>query len=271
MNGYIESYKKYQGLLGELVKKGIKLKYRRSYLGIIWTLLEPILTTAVLVFVFQNLFGKDDIRGAAFAVYILCGRLIYSCFSSSTNAALRSIRANSGMIKKVYVPKYLYPLSAILFNFVIFAISLIVLVIGCIIFKVKPSFHVIEGIVPLILLFLLVLGCGMILSTVAVFFRDMEYLWNVVSMMIMYASAIFYDAESMFANVAKKGQGYIATIFKCNPLFQIIDMFRDTVIYGKGINYAGPGFIYTIVFCIVSVFVGFYVFYRKQDKFILHI
>ena len=192
-------------------------------------------------------------------------------FSSSTNAALRSIRANAGLIKKVYVPKYLYPLSAILFNFIIFAISLIVLFLGCIIFKVTPTWHVVEGIVPLILLFLLVLGSGMILSTIAVFFRDMEYLWNVISMLIMYASAIFYDAESMFKNVAKRGEAYIATIFKCNPLYQIIDMFRDTVIYGKGINYAGIGFIYTLSACVVLVIIGFYAFYKKQDEFILHI
>ncbi|MBQ8043236.1 MAG: ABC transporter permease [Clostridia bacterium] len=271
MNGYLESFNKYKGLLGELVKKGIKLKYRRSYLGIIWTLLEPILTTAVLVFVFQNLFGKDDVRGVAFAVYILTGRLLYSCFSSSTNAALRSIRANSGLIKKVYVPKYLYPLSAILFNFIIFAISLIVLILGCIIFKVTPTWHIIEALVPLFLLFLFVLGCGMILSTIAVFFRDMEYLWNVLSMLVMYASAIFYDAEKIFKQVKASGEAYIATIFKCNPLYQIIDMFRDTVLYGKGINYAGVGFIYTLCVCIGLVLVGFFAFYKKQDEFILHI
>jgi ABC-2 type transport system permease protein len=271
MNGYVDSFRKYRGLLWELVKKGIKLKYRRSYLGIIWTLLEPILTTMVLVFVFQNLFGKDSVNGVPFTMYILSGRLLYSCFSGGTNVALRSIRANSGMIKKVYVPKYLYPVAGILHNFIIFGISLIVLVLGMIIFRIKVTWHIFEAIIPLTLLFFLVLGVGMILSTIAVFFRDMEYLWSVVLMLIMYASAIFYDAEKIFANVAAKGQGYIATIFKCNPLYGIIYAFRRTVLYGKGVNYTDASFIACCVVSVVSVLVGFFVFYKKQDDFILHI
>jgi len=271
MNAYVDNFKKYRGLLWELVKKGIKLKYRRSYLGIVWTLLEPNLTTMVLVFVFQNLFNRDNVNGVPFAMYILSGRLLYTCFSGGTNVALRSIRANSGMIKKVYVPKYLYPLAGILHNFIIFGISLIVLVLGMIVFKVKPTWHVFEAIIPLFLLFLLVLGVGMILSTIAVFFRDMEYLWSVLLMLVMYASAIFYDAEKIFANVAEKGQGYIATIFKCNPLYGIIYAFRRTVLYGEGINYTDASFIACVCVSVVSVIIGFVVFYKKQDDFILHI
>ena len=123
MNGYVNSFKKYKNLLWELVKKGIKLKYRRSYLGIVWSLLEPILTTVVLTIVFGTLFDND---AKTFPLYILAGRLLYSYFSSSTKAALKSIRQHSGMIKKVYVPKYLYPLSGIVFNYVLFLISLAV-------------------------------------------------------------------------------------------------------------------------------------------------
>ena len=271
MNGYVNNFKKYKGLLWELVKKGIKLKYRRSYLGIIWTLLEPVLTTAVLVVLFQNLFNKDNVHGVAFAMYILSGRLLYTCFSSSTNTALKSIRANSGLIKKVYVPKYLYPLSGILFNFIIFSISLVVLMFGFFIFKVKPTWHILEGFIPLILLFLLVLGVGMILSTVAVFFRDLEYLWNVGLMLIMYASAIFYDAEKIFANAAKNNTEYITYLFKFNPLYGIISNFRKTVLYGEGIDYASKSFLLTVAMCVTSVVIGFYVFYKKQDDFILHI
>ena len=107
----LKTFKKYRFLLRELVKKGIKLKYRRSYLGILWTLLEPLLTTCVLTIVFGTFFGKDD---KTFPVYILTGRLLYSFFSSGTKAAMKSIRQHAGMIKKVYVPKYIYPLSSVL-------------------------------------------------------------------------------------------------------------------------------------------------------------
>ena len=101
MNKYVKNFARYRYLLIELVKKGIKLKYRRSYLGLIWTMLEPLLTMIVLTIVFGQLLGKGD---RLYPVYILCGRLIYSCFSSSTKIAMRSIRANQAMIKKVYVP-----------------------------------------------------------------------------------------------------------------------------------------------------------------------
>lgn len=117
MKKYIEGFMRYRYLLNELVVKGIKLKYRRSYLGLVWTLLEPLLTTMVLAFVFGTLLGKNI---PYFPVYILCGRLMYSCFSSTSKVAMRSIRANQAMIKKVYVPKYLYPLSTIIYNYILF-------------------------------------------------------------------------------------------------------------------------------------------------------
>ena len=126
MKKYVDNFMQYQFLLSELVKKGIKLKYRRSYLGMIWSLLEPLLTMIVLTIVFVTLYGNTD---KTFPVYILTGRLLYSFFSQATKAALKSIRQNSAMIKKVYVPKYLYPLSSVLFNYVIFLISLIVLAV----------------------------------------------------------------------------------------------------------------------------------------------
>ena len=137
MKKYVDNFRQYQFLLGELVKKGIKLKYRRSYLGIVWSMLEPLLTMIVLTIVFGTLYGNTD---KTFPVYILTGRLLYSFFSQSTKAALKSIRQNSAMIKKVYVPKYLYPLSSVLFNYVIFLISLIVLAIVSVVdFDLRPG------------------------------------------------------------------------------------------------------------------------------------
>ena len=119
MKKYFDNFRQYQFLLSELVKKGIKLKYRRSYLGILWSMLEPLLTMIVLTIVFGTLYGNTD---RTFPVYILSGRLLYSFYSSATKTTLKSIRSNSAMIKKVYVPKYLYPLSSVLYNYIIFLI-----------------------------------------------------------------------------------------------------------------------------------------------------
>ena len=112
MKKYVDNFMQYRFLCQNWSKKGIKLKYRRSYLGMIWSMLEPLLTMIVLTIVFGTLYGNTD---RTFPVYILTGRLLYSFFSQSTKAALKSIRQNSAMIKKVYVPKYLYPLSSVLF------------------------------------------------------------------------------------------------------------------------------------------------------------
>ena len=225
MKSYIENFKKYRFLLWELVKKGVKLKYRRSYLGILWTLLEPLMTMIVLSVVFGTLFGNKDPH---FPVYILCGRLMYSFFSSATNGAMKAIRTNAGMIKKVYVPKYIYPLSSVLFNYIIFAISLIVLVVVSIVLKVYPTIYLAQAVIPLILLLITAFGVGMILSTMAVFFRDLEYLWSVGLMIIMYASAIFYKPGRLL----KSGFGWI---LKCNPLYLLIHNFRQAV-FGMPMN-----------------------------------
>ncbi len=259
MKQYIQNFKKYQYLLYELIKKGIKLKYRRSYLGILWTLLEPLLTMAVLVMVFSGFYGKAD---NTFPVYILTGRLLYTYFSNATKVAMKSIVSNARMIKKVYVPKYIYPLSGVIYNYIIFLISLIVLVVVSAALRIKPTIYVLQSVIPLFLLFVMSLGVGLILATMNVFFRDLEYLWNVALMLIMYASAIFYDVSK----VIKNGYGWL---FKVNPLYMVIANFRETVLYGQPLSmeYLIP----SAIFSFGSLIFGMYIFYKKQDEFILHI
>lgn len=259
MKQIIKNFNKYQFLLSELVIKEIKLKYRRSYLGILWTLLEPLLTMIVLTAVFTQLRGNDE---KTFPVYILAGRLIYSYFSNSTKSAMKSIRTNSQMIKKVYVPKYIYPLASIISQYITFLISLVVLVGVAIVLRVKPTIHLLEAIIPLIILFVMVLGVGLILATLAVFFRDMEYLWGVILMLIMYCSAIFYKPSL----VTSGGNGWILDI---NPLYAVIVNFRNTVIYGLPLEI--NALLYSIGFSLVTLVLGTWMFYKKQDQFILNL
>ncbi len=270
MSQVIKNFSKYRYLLGELAKKNIKLKYRRSYLGILWTLIEPLLVMIVLSVVFGQLLHRDKIDeaflGVPFPIYVLSGRLLYSFFSSSTNAAMRSIRANSGMIKKVYVPKYMYPLSGILSNFVIFLISLLVLV--CVMgfylvtgkYQAPVNAYMLLSIVPLLNLLLLAIGVGLILATLCVFFRDIEYLWSVMLMLIMYCSAIFYFASSLGDTTQ--------TVIRINPLFGVIDNFRRSL-FGQPFDL--PLLAYTFGISIVFILIGMAIFYKKQDTFIMNI
>lgn len=258
MKKYLQSFIQYRFLLAELVKKGIKLKYRRSYLGIVWSLLEPLLTMVVLTIVFGQLLERGD---KEFPVYILCGRLLYSFYSSATKSALTSISKNASMIKKVYVPKYLYTLSVILYNFIIFLISLIVLVGVGVVLGVKPTPYLLQAPLALLLLLILALGSGLILATVGVFFRDMEYLWSVALMLIMYTCAIFYPVERLI----KSGWDWI---LKYNPLFCIIDIFRSAV-FGEAMNM--QYFWYALAFGLVTTVIGIAAFKKKQDVFILYL
>ncbi len=259
MNRLVDNFMHYRYFLKENVVKDIKLKYRNSYLGIIWTMIEPLLQMIVLAFVFGTLFGNEDKQ---FPVYILTGRLLYSFFSSSTKSCVKSIRVNSGMIKKVYVPKYLYPLSSICSSFVIFLISLVVLVGVGIYFKVMPTVYTLLSPVPILVLLLLSFGIGMILATFGVFFRDLEYLWGVALMLVMYTSAIFYKVSRF------EKSGY-AWVLELNPLYCVIKNFRNCVLYGQGLEMRTM--LYAFGFAAVTTVIGLILFNKQQDKFILHI
>ncbi len=270
MKKYIDSFMRYRFLLMELIKKGIKLKYRRSYLGLIWTLLEPLLTMLVLTAVFGSLFANHSetkYPSSLFPIYILCGRLLYSCFSSASKIGMKSVRSNQAMIKKVYVPKYLYPLSSVIYNYVIFLLSLIILAIVGIILGIPITWHSFEAIIPIIVLFVMCIASAMFLSTICVFFRDIEYLWDVILMLIMYCSAIFYHVENMHNETVK-------FVIQLNPLYCIIENFRYVVILGKSII-TDPQELwmlgYSAAFSFIALVIGVIVFKKNQDKFILHI
>ncbi len=268
MKKYIDSFLRYRYLLKELVVKGIKLKYRRSYLGLVWTLLEPLLTSLVLNLVFGTFFHKKEYV-MPFIIYILVGRLVYSCFSSATKIAMRSIRANQAMIKKVYVPKYLYPLSSVIYNYILFLLSLIVLALLMLVKGVYPSWTIIELIIPLTTLFIMCIGVGLLLGTVCVFFRDLEYLWDVVLMLIMYCSGIFYYVHDM--------GGIILKMIRLNPLYCVINNVRCLVAGENLFTYVDHGASqlqmmgYSFGFSVVVLIAGVLLFKKHQDKFILHI
>ncbi len=259
---FIKNFNKYQLLLIELVKRDIKLKYRRSVLGIFWTLLQPLLTMLVLMLVFSKIFNKGIEN---YPVYLITGRLIFDCFSTSTKAAIKAIRSNASMIKKVYVPKYMYPLSIVLSNYITFLISLIVLVLVMVVTDVSFTWYMLLSIIPLILILVLSLGVGLLLSSLAVFFRDLEYLYSVFITLLMYLSALFYSEETLI------GTGSILALraLQLNPVYAIIKNFRLVATQGEFFHIPSLG--YATAFSFGVLLIGTYVFYKQQDKFILNI
>jgi len=266
----------YRYLLREIVQKNIKIQYRHSVLGVLWTLLEPLLTTLVLVFVFGQIFGGNRINQdpgiVNFPIYLLCGRLLFDFYSKSTKQAMKSVRSSASVIKKVKVPKYIYPLANVVSNFVTFMISMIVLV-GFIVFffavnnpRNPPpvlSLYLLQAPIPLIILFILCTGVGLIISTMAVFFKDMEYLYSVFCMTLFYVTPIFWSAQTLNAGAAHE------FLLHMNPLYSIIEMFRNSVLRGLPIHL--PHLWYSLGFALLMLVIGIWLFKKKQDKFILHI
>ena len=219
----------------EIVRKNVKLQYRNSFLGIFWTFLQPLLTMIVLVFIFGTIFGKSNDGVVCYPVFLLTGRLLYEFFTQSTKRAMRSIRLSASVIQKVYVPKYIYPLSNVLSNFVTFLISLLVPVVVMGFFLIKGnypdlhlSWYILLSFVPILILCILSLGVGMILSVLNVFFKDIEYIYEVVCMMLFYVTPIMYKLDTL----QRSGiNGAVLSVLKLNPLYSIIEMFRSCVLY----------------------------------------
>lgn len=271
----LNNFKKYRYLLRELVVKNIKLQYRNSALGILWSFLQPLLTMVVLSVVFSNLFGRDSDKVVNYPVYLLAGRLLYEFYTQSTKRAMKSVRKNASIIKKVYVPKYIYPLSMVLSTFVTFLISLSVLAGVILFFKVinyNPidiSFNIVFAVLPIAVLLMLSLGVGMILCTLNVFFKDIENLYDVFTLLLFYLTPIVYTIERL----GFEGSSWQAQLLKVNPLYGIIETFRAAVIHGTEFMtyFDGTAFVYSTVFAAVCLIVGLVMFNKNQDKFILHI
>ena len=210
----------YRALLIELVKRDIKKKYRRSVLGILWSMLNPFLTMLIMAMVFSSFF-KFAI--ANFPVYLLTGQLIFNFYSEATGTAMGSILENASLIKKVYVPKHIFPIAKVLSSCVNFVLSLPGLILVIVITKAPIKSSVLFSIIPVIYVLFFCLGVGLLLASVAVYFRDMFHLYGVLLTAISYLTPLFYPKE-----IVPKEYMFLIDL---NPMVYFVDLFRDIVYY----------------------------------------
>lgn len=271
LNHDVEMFGKYRNLLKELTLKNVKLKYRNSWLGILWSFIQPLLNMIVLSVVFGGIFGRSSEHMICYPVFIFTGRLLFSFFTSSTKQAMTSFRRNAGILKKVYVPKYMYPLSSIFSNFVTFAISILCLICVWIFFKltgiqggenltVTP--YVLLCFVPMLILLVFTIGVGLILSVIAVYFRDIEYIWDVFMTLLFYMVPIIYPLQRITSD-------WIVVIIKLNPLYSMIELFRQCVLYGYMMS--DQLLLYATVVSVVTFVIGVLFFRWKSDDIIFHL
>ncbi len=269
------NFYKYRYLINELVSKNIKLQYRNSVLGMFWTFLQPLLTMIVLSVVFNNIFGRDSSKVVNYPVFLLCGRLLHEFFTSSTKRAMKSIRSRSSIIKKVYVPKYIYPLSSVISKFITFLISLSVLVVVIIYFNITNTNpitltpNLLWAIPAVVVLFFFSLGVGMILATLNVFFKDIENIYDVFCLLLFYVTPIVYTADRL----EYSADSVVGILIRLNPMYGFIEMFRGAVLHGaEFFTYFDMNlFYYCCGVSAVVMVIGFVLFYKNQDNFILHI
>lgn len=258
LKAYFDKFYKYRHLLKELVSRDIKIKYRRSVLGIAWSVLNPLLMMMVITAVFSTIF-KFQIE--YFPVYYLTGSLIFSFVTEATNSSMISIIDNAALIKKVYVPKYIFPLEKVLFAFVNALYSLIAMFVIMLILKVPISWTILMLPIPLVYAFIFAVGLSLVLATINVFFRDVGHLYGVWITAWMYLTPIVYP-EDILPDVVKQ-------IVHLNPMYYYVDYFRQVVLYGT-VPSLMDNFLCLII-GIIFVFIGVAVFRRNQDKFILYI
>ncbi|MEA4888136.1 MAG: ABC transporter permease [Clostridiaceae bacterium] len=255
---YIANFLKYKYLLHELVSRDIKTKYRRSVLGLLWTVLNPMLMMLVLTFVFSKLF-RFDIEN--FPVYLLCGQLIFNYFADSTANAMNAIIFNASLIKKVYVPHYMFPLSRVASSLISMLASYCAMIIVILVTKTPLYNMVLLSFIPIVLVALFSTGVGLFLSALAVQFRDVVHLYSVFLTALTYVTPVFYPISILPEKVRR--------VVEMNPMTVYIEMFRDLMMH----NTFPDAFTLAkgVIFCIVSLTVGLYVFYKRHDSFILYI
>jgi len=206
-------------LFEELVKRDFKKKYKRTVLGMGWSLLSPLLMLLVMKLVFTQFFGRNTPH---YTIYLFCGNLIWSYFSEATKSGMSSLMENSKIFTKVTVPKYLFLLSKNVQTFISFLLTLVIFFLFVAFDQLSFTWKFLCLLYPVACLVLFNIGVGLVLSALYVFFRDIQYLYDVFLKLLMYMSAIFYTIDSY--------PPLVQNLFLLNPVYLFIRYFRKIVI-----------------------------------------
>ena len=215
----IQKLKQYQFLFEELVKRDFKKKYKRTVLGMAWSILSPLMMLIVMKLVFTQFFGRNMEH---YTIYLFCGNLIFSYFNESTSQGMTSLMGNASIFTKVNVPKYLFLFSKNVQTLINFGLTLCVFFVFCVLDNITLTWKLVFLLYPIGCLVLFNIGVGLILSALFVFFRDIQYLWSVFTQLLMYMSAIFYTIDEY--------PPVVQNLFLLNPVYLFIRYFRKIVI-----------------------------------------
>lgn len=249
-------------LLYNLVSRDFKLKYRRSVLGVLWSVLNPLLSMVVMVLVFSNIF-RFDIEN--FPVYLILGQVLMTLMTDSTNNSMGSIIEAAPLIQKIYVEKIIFPTEKCIFAVVNFLLSLIAVAGVMIFFHIAPGWPIV--LLPVVILYVLIfsLGLSYLLSAVSVFFRDVMHLWGVLVTLWFYLTPIFWPIEALASN----GISWMYQVILCNPMYHYVLYFRNIMMYNTWPSLTEN--LICIAFALGTLAIGLFTFKKLEKKFILYI
>ncbi len=261
------NFKRYWFLMTQLISRDFKVKYKRSVLGVLWSLLNPILMMAVMAVVFSQMF-KFKVEGINYLVYLMTGLIMWNYFAQASNMAMSSVVENFTLINKVYIPKYIFPIAKCLFIGIDFCLTLIpwlgIIALSYVgLGEYTCHFNINYIVLPYIFIcmFLFTCGIGLLISCLSVFLRDVFHIYGIALTLWNYLTPIFYSIEIL----PKKLQ----FLMQFNPMYQFIDSARLIVLYNKMPSLATLGIIGAIA--VVTLLIGSFVFKKKQDMFIYYV
>lgn len=254
-------------ILKQLVGKDFKIKYRRSFLGVAWSVLNPLLMMIVMAIVFTTIFAQGrngSVTPEMYPLYLIVGNVTFAVMSDSTSQALSSIIQASSLLKKVKVHRFVFPVQKVLFSLVNFAFSLIAVAIVMLWFHVVPTWHLLLLPVCLILLMFFCMGVGLLLSAATVFFRDVMHLWSVVLTAWTYFTPIFWTTDYIL-----KMPHILRVLMYANPMYNYLQFMRDIFLFQTCPTPLEFGL--CVAWAVIAMAIGYTVFHKNEHKFILYI
>lgn len=249
----LDTYR-YRDLVRALVARELKVRYRRSAIGFVWTMLQPLLTMLVLQVVFSSIFRGFDITN--FPVYALAGIMFWNFFSQSIISSMNSLRGNAQLLQKLPVPKAVFPLANVLSGVVnlVFAMVPLLLILIWTGHPLTPALFFLP--ISIFVVAMFTLGAGLLLSPLAVFFSDVVELISVVLSLLLYLTPVFYPKE-----IVPEAMRWVV---RFNPVRSILEVFRDPIYHGKIPPLSH--FAVAVTIAILALAVGGWVFHKSSDR-----
>lgn len=237
----------------QLVSREVKRKYSRSYLGIVWSVLNPLMTMAVMSMIFSTMFRRSIEN---FPIYYLTGSIFWTLFSTATNSAMSALVDNKNLLMKVKMPKQSFIIARIYTALTNFGYTCVAYVLMLLVFQIKPSLTMLLFPIPVFFILLFSMGLGYLLSILYVFFGDVKYLYSVLLTLWMYLSAIFFPVEQLPEQVR--------SIIEMNPVYVCIHFAREIMMY-QTVPDVGE-WMKMILWGVGSFVVGYLVFKKNENS-----